>query len=126
MQTFTHIDIYRDIPAAPGAERTSGSLLQDELFLCGPRGVADTIAPHRLVGAELAIPFGSEDLVTSLPQEGTRNLEVCFFNLVPIGLLVPSSLPSHLRVGASTTMHTARPGLPHILSAPARAYALWS
>ena len=65
-------------------------------------------------------------MVTGLPQDGTNNFEACSFNLVPIGFLVPGSLPSHLRVGASTAIHTARPGLPHILSAPAEAYALWS
>ena len=123
IQTYTYTNIY--LPP-PGAEQASGLLLKEGLLFCGPRGVTNIITPHRLVGAVLAIPFRSENLVTSLPQEGTNNLEVCSFNLVPIGLLVPGSLPSHLRVGASTTMHTARPGLPHMLSAPAEAYALWS
>ena len=87
-------------------------------MFCGPRGVTNIITPHRLVGAVLAIPVRSEGLVTSLPREGTNNFEVCSFNLVPIGPLVPGSLSSHLRVGASTAINTARPGLPHILSAP--------
>ena len=123
IQTYTYTNIY--LPP-PGAEQTSGSLLQEGLFLCGPRGVTNIITPHRLVGAVLAIPFRSENLVTSLPREGTNNFEVCSFNLVPIGPLVPGSLSSHLRVGASTAINTARPGLPHILSAPTKVYALWS
>ena len=114
------------MPTASGAEWTSGSLLQDGLFLCGPRGVTNIITPHRLVGAVLAIPFRSENLVTGLPQDGTNNFEACSFSLVPNGFLVQGSLPSHLRVGASTAIHTARLGVPHTLSALAEAYAFLS
>ena len=108
----------RHIPTASGAERTSGSLLQDGLFLCGPRGVTNTAVLHRLARTGLATPFRSENVATGLPQDGTNSVEACSFNLVPIGSPVPGSLPSHLRGGASTVINSARPGLPHILSAP--------
>ena len=108
----------RHIATASGADRTSGSLLQDGLFLCGPRGVTNIITPHQLVGAVPASPFRSDSLVTSLPRERTYNIEVGSFDLVPIGPLFPGSLSSHLRAGASAAINTARPGLPHILSGP--------
>ena len=70
---YTDIYIYRHIPAVSGAERTSGSLLQDGLFRCGPRRVTDTVVPHRLVHTDLAIPFRSENLVIGVQQDGTNN-----------------------------------------------------
>ena len=69
----------------PGAEQTSGLLLTEGLFSCGPRGVTNITTPHRLVGAGSASSFRSHSLAISLPRERTCNIEVGYFYRVPIG-----------------------------------------